>query len=157
MFDRWIEALIRQAQEEGKFDDLPGKGQPLDLGDNPHEDPAQWAANNLLKKNGFAPEWIEMGREMRETLGTARAALVRSREWRNEELAALGERSDLRAQRERDQIAAEWGNARRRFREAIEKLNKQIALFNLKVPVARLQLLKLDPAREFERLGILNE
>jgi len=27
---------IREAQERGEFDDLPGKGQPLDLAGNPY-------------------------------------------------------------------------------------------------------------------------
>lgn len=30
-FDRIVEALIKEAQERGEFDNLPGKGKPIDL------------------------------------------------------------------------------------------------------------------------------
>ena len=30
-FDKSIEAIIREAMERGEFDDLPGKGKPIDL------------------------------------------------------------------------------------------------------------------------------
>ncbi|SRR6266496_4527309 len=30
-FDKIVEALIKEAQERGEFDNLPGKGKPIDL------------------------------------------------------------------------------------------------------------------------------
>jgi hypothetical protein len=38
------EERIRQAVERGEFDDLPGAGKPLDLGD---DDPAWWALRKM--------------------------------------------------------------------------------------------------------------
>ncbi len=54
-----VEEQLRQAREDGKFDNLRGHGQPLRLDENPFEDPAWQMANDLLKKNGFRPEWLE--------------------------------------------------------------------------------------------------
>lgn len=50
--------------QDGAFDHLDGAGEPLDLNENPFEDPAQRMAHRLLRNNGFAPAWIEEGREI---------------------------------------------------------------------------------------------
>jgi hypothetical protein len=52
------ERKIREAMEEGAFDHLEGTGKPLDLSENPFEDPSERMANRLLKNNGIAPAWI---------------------------------------------------------------------------------------------------
>lgn len=39
-----VEQQILQAMAEGKFDDLPGRGKPLDLGD---DSPAWWARRRI--------------------------------------------------------------------------------------------------------------
>lgn len=35
-WESWIDQAIREAQERGEFDDLPGRGKPLDLTPNPY-------------------------------------------------------------------------------------------------------------------------
>jgi hypothetical protein len=40
---------------EGAFDHLEGFGQPLNLEEDPFEDPSLRMAHRLLKNNGFAP------------------------------------------------------------------------------------------------------
>ena len=65
--DEWhfiAERKIREAMAEGAFDRLEGTGQPLDLSENPFEDPSDRMANRLLKNNGFAPAWIEEAKEI---------------------------------------------------------------------------------------------
>jgi hypothetical protein len=65
--DEWrfiAERKIREAMEEGAFDHLDGTGRPLDLCENPFEDPSQRMAHRLLKNNGFAPAWIEEAKEI---------------------------------------------------------------------------------------------
>ena len=65
--DEWhfiAERKIREAMEEGAFDHLEGKGEPLDLAENPFEDPSERMAHRLLKNNGFAPAWIEEAKEI---------------------------------------------------------------------------------------------
>jgi len=53
------EEQIRRAIEEGKFDNLPGKGKPLNLEQNPFEDPEWRLANHVLITSGFSLPWIE--------------------------------------------------------------------------------------------------
>ncbi len=47
------EERIRQAQERGEFDDLPGRGGPLDLEDGAHVPPDLRMAWRLLKNGGY--------------------------------------------------------------------------------------------------------
>ncbi|HJZ95259.1 MAG TPA: DUF1992 domain-containing protein [Candidatus Solibacter sp.] len=58
------ERKIREAMDEGAFDHLDGKGAPLNLEENPYEDPAQRIAHRLLRNNGFAPAWILEAQEI---------------------------------------------------------------------------------------------
>jgi hypothetical protein len=65
--DEWrfiAERKIREAMDAGEFDCLEGTGAPLDLSENPYEDPSLRMAHRLLKNNGFAPAWILDSREI---------------------------------------------------------------------------------------------
>ena len=71
-----VEEIIRRAIEEGEFDDLPGKGKPLVIVDNPHQDPGWWAAHHILKSSGFSLPWIEALRVIDINLQRARDQLA---------------------------------------------------------------------------------
>jgi Domain of unknown function (DUF1992) len=80
--DKWeniAERKIREAMAEGAFDNLTGKGRPLDLEENPYEDPSLRMAHRLLRNNGFAPPWIEEGRDLERDIDLARQELVAKR------------------------------------------------------------------------------
>ena len=63
-WDNYIEEQIRDAQERGEFDNLPGAGKPLQLEQNVYAgDKAM--GYNLLKSNQFAPPEIELLKEVR--------------------------------------------------------------------------------------------
>src|SRR5574337_604349 len=151
-WDRIIEQKIREAQAEGKFDNLSGKGRPLSLDENPFQDPAWQMANDLLKAQGFRPDWLEDDAMLREKLAQARAALARTRDWRAEQLAALAARGDPEAVRPRMWIASEWERAVERFREAVAQINAGIASLNLKVPLVRFQRRRLIVEDELRKL-----
>lgn len=60
-----MSAIIKKAERDGHFDDLPGKGKPLDLGReylNPHE--AQFY--KTLKDNHVLPQWVELAKEIEQ-------------------------------------------------------------------------------------------
>jgi len=122
---RGIEEIIQKAMQEGAFDNLPGKGQPLDLDDNPHLDPEWQLAYHLLKENGYAPEFIEKRQVIELELAEARAALARSWAWRAQALQD-GKPSDW--------VEAEWTRAKAKFEEQMGKINKQIRDYNLTIP-----------------------
>src|SRR5437868_50645 len=49
-FESWIEQQIREAQEKGLFDDLPGSGKPLPGLDDAY-DPLWWVKRKLRDEN----------------------------------------------------------------------------------------------------------
>jgi Domain of unknown function (DUF1992) len=95
---------IQEAMDEGQFENLDGRGQPLALEEEPFEDPSLRMAHRLLRNNGFAPAWIEEGKDIE-------AAIAR-----------------LREDRERSRITPE------QFRQQAEALNRRIFAYNLKTP-----------------------
>src|SRR5580658_3085411 len=81
--DEWrfiADRKIREAMEQGAFDRLEGAGKPLDLNENPFEDPSLRMAHRLLRNNGFAPAWIEEGREIDAAVSAWQANPRRSRQ-----------------------------------------------------------------------------
>ncbi|NHI20736.1 DUF1992 domain-containing protein [Phycicoccus endophyticus] len=60
-----VERAIREAQERGEFDDLPGAGRPLDLGDA--DDPMWWvrrlAVREQLDFTGALPPAVALRKE----------------------------------------------------------------------------------------------
>jgi hypothetical protein len=66
---------IRRAMQEGQFEDLPGQGRPLQLDEDPFEDPDWRLAHHMLRSAGYSLPWIETRREIEADLAAARLAL----------------------------------------------------------------------------------
>ncbi|XP_010452236.2 PREDICTED: uncharacterized protein LOC104734378 [Camelina sativa] len=82
--------------EEGHFENLPGKGKLLNLHTNPHRDPAEDTLYRILNKNGFAPEWVELNKEIRNKAKEWRVTLKKAWTMKLEEdQSGWEERSDL--------------------------------------------------------------
>ena len=71
------ERKIQDAMEEGLFDNLPGRGQPLDLSVNPFEPPGMGAVNRLLRHNKVLPMWVVLAKEVEASRAAALASLAR--------------------------------------------------------------------------------
>jgi hypothetical protein len=59
-----VERLIREAQEAGRFDDLPDQGRPLQLEDDTAAGEMA-SAYRVLRNAHVAPPWIEADKEIR--------------------------------------------------------------------------------------------
>lgn len=136
-----IEEIIRQAIEAGKFDDLPGKGKPLQIEQNPHQDPDWRAAHHILKSSGFTLPWIESMREIEINLQQARDRLSRAWLWRQNQ---QGHKSQA------EFVESEWMKASGKFQKRIASINNQIRAYNLKVPNDRFQLPLVTADQEIE-------
>lgn len=64
--DAIAERRIRDAQERGEFDDLPGAGAPLEPEDNALVPEELRAAYRILKNSGFLPPELQVYGEIRE-------------------------------------------------------------------------------------------
>lgn len=137
----YVEELLRQAIAAGKFEQLPGKGQPLKLEEHPFVDPDWRLAYHLLKSSGFTLPWLELRQEIEAQIVTARQMLQQAWEWRQDAL-----HSGLQP----GSVEQEWGRACARFSAQVEKINRQIFDYNLKAPLERFQLRRLDLATEIQ-------
>jgi Domain of unknown function (DUF1992) len=63
-FDRIVEERIQRAQEEGAFDNLPGKGMPLKLDDDAFVPEDLRLAFKVLKNSGCLPIEMELRKEI---------------------------------------------------------------------------------------------
>ena len=61
-----VEEKIREAMERGDFDNLPGKGKPLDLTDWQNTPEEQRMAYSMLKSSGYTPLEIQIKNEIGE-------------------------------------------------------------------------------------------
>jgi hypothetical protein len=66
--ERIAEERIREAQEKGEFDDLPGRGRPLDLDDDAGVPAELRMAWRVLKNAGCLPPELEAGREIQNAV-----------------------------------------------------------------------------------------
>ncbi|MBK8420983.1 DUF1992 domain-containing protein [Candidatus Villigracilis saccharophilus] len=66
MFDKTIDAIIEEAMKRGKFDDLPGKGKPIDLTAYFETPEDLRAAHSMLKNAGFTPREVDLLKEIAE-------------------------------------------------------------------------------------------
>ena len=65
LMDPWrliAERKIREAMEDGVFEHLDGAGQPLDLTENPYEDPSLRMAHKVLKNKGLRRRGSKRGK-----------------------------------------------------------------------------------------------
>ena len=63
---RLADKRIEDAIAEGKFDNLPGRGKPLDLEPMPAEENARmtWWALRLMKQNNFIPDEVQWRKQI---------------------------------------------------------------------------------------------
>jgi DnaJ-like protein len=123
-----VDKQIREAEERGEFDNLPGKGKPLRL-DNWD---AEWGmAYHVLKNAGETLPWIALGQD----IDAARAGL------------------DEFLERVRHIPAAERPRARELYLRKAAELDKLLEEYAFSVPVRHLERGRLPPhiaARQFD-------
>lgn len=132
-FERPIDKIIREARESGAFDDLPGKGKPIQWEDESLVPEDQRMAQRVIKNSGFTLDWIEQGQEIERDYKAARTDLEQAAAARAEE------RLDY----------AGWQSARAEFTRKVQAINKRIIGYNLRVPHEQFQRLPYaaDPDR----------
>lgn len=67
IFDKIADEKIREAMERGEFDDLPGKGSPLNLDEDRHLPADIRLAYKILKNADCLPPELELRKEIRNT------------------------------------------------------------------------------------------
>jgi len=143
---RWeslIDQKIREGMEQGEFDNLAGKGEPIDLSENPFEDPDWRMAHRMLRNAGFAPAWIEERKDIDAELAAARNQL--SKVW-----TVL---QNARGSQHESGARARWEKALSSFQQQVGELNRRISAWNLKAPSPGFQRKRIDAELEIERFS----
>ncbi|XP_063812542.1 dnaJ homolog subfamily C member 28 [Pseudophryne corroboree] len=136
--ERLVEDLIQESMAKGDFDNLRGKGKPLDkFSYCPHIDPMTHNLNRILIDNGYLPEWIVLQKEIRETIDKLRNELVASRKKLGDPMTYAKEN--------------QWTELCEHFKDDITKLNKKINDFNLVVPLLNRQMVHFNADKELLR------
>lgn len=146
MTDKWgklVEERLQAAFAEGKFTDLPGKGKPLDLEEDPLADPALWMARHILRNSGMSLPWVEERQRIEDSVFQVRRELARSWSAYTENRTG-GQPSPAAESRWQDALAA--------FRKEVAALNRRIRTYNLTVPHVRFQRCLIAAEREISRL-----
>lgn len=123
--DRAIERIIQNAMDRGAFENLRGKGKPLNMRENPLVAKEWRMAYSMLEQEGFALPWMEDRKEIEKQLKEALKVLKRTWDWRTAKLAQ-GDTSPL--------VESEWRKAQARFSEVVVELNKRIDAYNAQIP-----------------------
>jgi hypothetical protein len=66
-FQKIAEKRIKEAIDNGMFDDVPGTGKPLALEDDSHVPEDLRIAHKILKNAGFAPPEVALRKEIAKT------------------------------------------------------------------------------------------
>ena len=123
-----VDKQIREAEERGEFDNLPGRGKPLRL----EEWDAEWGiAYHVLKQAGETLPWIALGRDIEAAQARLRTMLSK--------VARIP--------------AAERPRARERYLREAAAVDKMLEEYAFIVPVRHLERGRLPPhiaAAQFE-------
>lgn len=148
---------IEKAIEEGVFDNLPGKGKPLDLSadDNPFVSEDLRLAYRILNNAGVRLPWIEQRKLIDAERADLERQIERHRAWiqgemtRSQDIPAyLRPSRQARLRSTHDQFINEVSRQ-------IESINRKITLYNLSVPVISAQILPLSRERLLRHLGTI--
>ena len=146
-WESFVDQQIREAMERGEFNNLSGKGKPLEFAKF-QGGPAQEMTHKIVKDAGFVPYWMELEKEIVREEQEAREALLLTWRWCE---SARGD-----AIEDPQWVATEWRKARELFMQKLTAINAKIINLNLQLPEPLLhkQRARLKLEEELRRLGI---
>jgi hypothetical protein len=143
-FQDLVEDLIQEGQDRGVFDNLKGKGKPLDLKRNLYEGDRK-LANELMKEHDIVPLWLARRNSVVLLVEEFRGMI--GRVWGRHEQAYRLAQDDGR----RKALALSWSAQCRAWEGEIKAINKEIEDYNLRRPGQGMEMLKLRLDDELKR------
>lgn len=130
-----VERQLREAMDDGRFDDLPYRGERLPIEDDAYAGDRAMAFH-VLRNARIAPPWIEADREVRNLLVRRDAIITR----------AAGRRTPSAFAERRDRTDLET---------LVVEINAAIARVNAEAPTDRQHRRPLSIAEELARLDAI--
>lgn len=139
-----VEERIRKAMERGEFNNLKGKGKPLDLREKPFEDPDMRIAYKILNNAGFSPYWVAIGKEIDAEISGCWQLV--------EQFVVFVERMRREERLNSRLITIRREEVLEICSKKLAKANKKIENYNFIVPMYWLQRKKIDEEKEMARI-----
>ncbi len=141
MFDlgaiaRVAERKIQEAIEEGKFDNLPGKGKPLPMEEDATTPAHLRMANKVLKNAGVLPDWLQIQKDIvteRAEATRQRAKLIADNSARRQRIAQIAGDHKSKS-REVVQFAVWHTRSRTAYLNRLRSVNTSILKFEMISP-----------------------
>jgi DnaJ homolog subfamily C member 28 len=142
-----VSQAIEDAMRQGEFDNLRGRGKPLNLERDPFTPEGHGLAYDIMKNNDVPPAWLgnraEVQREIERWRGGLQATAAR--------LAADGARAGTGPTQETWQRRLQA--QRDTLRTELEALNRRIRDVNLQQPLVTMEIFMLRLEEELRRAG----
>ena len=145
---RVAERKILEAIDEGKFDNLPGKGKPIIFDDDPMTPAHLRMANRILKNSNVLPEWVQIQKELekeKSEIADYREKIVSY----NHKRRILLERA-IAKDSDRDAFGVWHAKARAEYQKRLKSVNTLILKLSLIAPstVAPMRSYKIEAEME---------
>lgn len=142
-----VSQRIEEAIRQGHFDNLPGRGKPLEMQRDPNVPDDQQMAHTLLRNNNLVPAWISERTSVLAAIDRLRAKLAASVAF------ASQERANVRDEAGRVRFDEAWARWKAEWQREITALNKRIITLNLQQPADHLEVYQLRLEEELVRAG----
>lgn len=134
-WDDLIEEMIQDGQDRGAFDNLSGKGKPLNLERSAFG--SEWdMAHSLMKENKVLPPWAEKRNRIMAEIELLNQEI--SRYWLRYHQAYLL----AQGKTHQDALSLDWDSLCADWERKISAINKQIDDFNLGRPTENLEIFR---------------
>ena len=126
-----IDLMVQDVIGDGDISHLPGAGKPLKLDDDDYTPADQRVSYKIMKDYEVAPDWIMMG----ETLADLENKLYQQIERRALSYQQqINNASQTNSTLDKINIQEKWETYIEEFRERVGRYNKEVLLYNLKIP-----------------------
>ena len=138
---------VRGDRIAGEFDNLPGKGKPLNPDPDPFTPADMKMANSLLRNNELVPAWISDRIAVLDAIERFRTKL--------ETTATAYQRAfeSVELPQHREDLVRGYNAQVDSWRQEITDLNRRIQTQNLRQPVTFLEIFKLQLEHELARIS----
>ncbi len=153
--ENYVERLIREAEEQGKFNNLAGEGKPLHIKEeNPYVEEDMRLAYKILENAGCAPPWIETEKAVEELIASVKRERENHLLWLNRQLNHIKNGPTHTFFKDLRQLAASHQHWLKAHAVKLKEVNERIHSFNHICPVPGLFKIPIAVERvveEYER------
>jgi DnaJ family protein C protein 28 len=150
--EQWATAAseaIEEAMRQGGFDNLSGKGKPLNLNRDPFAPADSALAFDILKNNDLTPGWMQDRNDLLRDIDKWRASLHQTVTQANSAYLSA------KTPGEKEAFANRWQAQRRGLQAQVDEYNRRIGTINLQLPAISMEVFKLRLHEELHKAGAL--